>query len=104
MMLRVLMPVGVPGIFFLDVRRIGEHQGAEVACAGGAEDSALEALRDEPRQVAAVVEVGVGEDDRVDARRVDRQRLPVPFAQLLEPLEQPAVDQHTVCARLDQIL
>ena len=52
---------------------------------------------DEPRQVAAVIEVRVRQHDGVDVGRANRQRLPVALAQLLESLEQAAVDEHA-CA------
>jgi hypothetical protein len=34
------------------------------------------------------------EDDRIDARRIDRQRRPVAKAQILHPLKQAAVDEN----------
>ena len=60
--------------------------------------------RDQPRQVAAMVEVRVGEDDGVDRGGVDRQRLPVALAQLLETLKQPAVDEDAMAVHLEQVL
>src|SRR5690606_23793036 len=50
-----------------------------------------------------VVEVRVREQHRVDARRVDRERLPVSLAKLLQALEQPAVDEQTPGGRLEQV-
>ncbi len=40
--------------------------------------------------------MGVGEDDGVELRNVDGQRGPIPPAQFLEPLEQPALDEPLV--------
>ena len=53
--------------------------------------------------IATVVEVGVGQDDRVHAVRRDRQRVPVAQAQLLEALEQAAVDQQGLSAAANQV-
>ena len=72
--------------------------------AGGAEDAAAEPVGDEARQITAMVEVGVGENDRMDLARRDRQRLPVAFAQFLEPLEEPAVDQNTHARGVEEVL
>ena len=89
------MAIRVRRIFFLDATGIGQDDPAEILCAGGAEDAAAEALGDEARQIAAMIEVRVGKDDGVDLRWLDRKLLPVPFAQLLEPLEEPRVDEHS---------
>jgi len=56
-------------------------------------DRAAEAVGHEPRQVAGVVDVRVGQDDVVDRGGFDRQGLPVAQPQVLEALEQAAVDQ-----------
>ena len=45
-------------------------------------------------QVAAVVEVRVGEDHGIDVGCLDRQRRPVAPTQLLVALKQPPIDQH----------
>ena len=66
--------------------------------------AAAEPAGDQPRQVAGVVHVRVGQDHGVDGGRVDGQRVPVAPPQLLEPLEQPAVDEHAPVAGLDQVL
>ena len=97
--LRVAVAVRVRRVFFLDAAGVGQHDPAEILRAGGAEDAAAEALRDEPRQIAAVIEVRVRQHDGVDLRWLDRKVLPVPLAQLLQPLEEPRVDEHSRCAR-----
>ena len=48
---------------------------------------------DQQRQIAAVIEMGVGEDHRLNVARVDGKRRPVLEAQRLEALKQAAVDQ-----------
>ena len=44
------------------------------------------------------------QDHGVDPGRIDRQRRPVAQAQLFEPLEQPAIDEHAVIAEIEQVL
>ena len=72
---------------------------AEILGAGGAEHAAAKAAGDQPRQIAAVIEMRVRQHDGVDVGRRDRQSLPVALAQLLEPLEQPAVDENASSVR-----
>ena len=43
--------------------------------------------------------MGLRQDDRADRRRLNRKLLPVKLAQVLEPLEQPAVDKDAVARR-----
>src|SRR5437016_1384463 len=103
-MRRVAVTVGMARVFFLDVRRIWQDERAEIARARSAEDSAAESGADQARQVPAMIQMRVGEDHRVDAARIDRQRRPVPLAQLLQSLEEPAVDEHAVIADVEQML
>lgn len=53
-------------VHFMDVSGVREHDAAEVASGGGGVDIAGEAVVAELREVPAVVDVGVGEDDAVD--------------------------------------
>ena len=71
-------------------------------CRGG-QDPAAEPLAHQTGQVAGVVEVGVGDDDGVDARRVDGQRFPIEFAEVLDALEQSAVHQDSRAAGLQEM-
>ena len=102
--LGVALPVRPPGVFFLDARRVGQHQRAQLARRRRTEDAAGETLGHEPRQIAAVIEVRVREDNGIDPRRIDGKRPPVAIAQLLEPLEQAAVDQDAAIAEVEQML
>ena len=103
-MLRVALAIRALGVFFLELRGVGEHDARELGRRRRAEDAAAEALRHEPRQVAAVIEVRVREHDRVDRVGADRQRLPVALAQLLQSLKQPAVDEHAMAVGVEQML
>ena len=96
--LRVVVPVRLARVLFLNVRRVGQHQRAEIPGARRAEHASPKALRDEPRQIAAVIEVRVRQDDRIDPRRIDRKRCPVALPQLLETLKEAAVDENPTVA------
>jgi hypothetical protein len=58
---------------------------------------------DQQRQIAAMVEMGMGENDGFDAARLDRERRPILEAQRIEALKQAAVDQKFMLAILDGI-
>ena len=92
LVLRVPHPVGERRVFLVQARASGSSSRrgrAWPACTR--RDQRTPA--DQQRQVAAVVEVRVRQDDRGEARRRIRQRRPVAKAQLLEALEQAAVDE-----------
>ena len=48
--------------------------------------------------------MGMGEDDGVDAARLNRKRRPILQAQRLEALKQAAVDEQPMIALLDKVL
>ena len=50
-----------------------------------------------------MVDVRVGDHDRVEAARIERRLTPVAQPQLLESLEQAAVEQHAAPARGHQV-
>jgi hypothetical protein len=99
------MPVRKSRVFFLQVRAVGQQQPAQLPRRRRAVDAAAEAVPDQQRQVAAVIDVRMRQHDGRQLGRVDRQPRPVAQPQLLESLEQAAVDQE--CSgggRGDQIL
>jgi len=102
-MFRVVVAVGVSRVLFLDVRGVGQHQRAQIPRAGCAEDAALESLGNQAREVSAVVEVRMGQDDGVDGSGGDGQGLPVAKPQFLQSLEEPAVHEDAVIARVDEV-
>ena len=104
LVLREVVAVRERGVFFLQASGIGQHDLAEILRAQRAEHAAAEALRDEPRQVAAVIQVRVGQDDGLEARGGNRQILPVPQAELLQALEQPGIHHDAGAVRFHQVL
>jgi hypothetical protein len=103
MMLRVAAAVGPLRLFFLQVRRVREHDLDQAARRRGAVHPSPESLADEERQPPGMVHVRVGHDDGIDGRGIDREVPPVPQAQLLQSLEQAAIEQHGVPARTHQV-
>ena len=90
-------------LFLQQVPTVREQQSAQGGTAFGAVNLTAESLLDQYRQIARMIEVRMGKHDRVDGGRLDRERRPVAFAQLLVALEQPAVDEHAVPAGFDQV-
>src|SRR5262249_53590607 len=64
---------------------------------------AAKALADQERQVPGMVEGCVAEDNRRNLPRRELRLQPVSQAELLESLEQAAVEHHLLTAILDQI-
>ena len=102
--LRVGVTVGVRSILFLNPPRVRQHDAAEILSAWRAEDASAEAVRDEPRKIAAVIEMRVRQHDSGQVRRVEGQAGPVPLAQLLQPLKQPAVNEDLRSTRIEEML
>ncbi len=69
--LALALLVEVLDIGFLDVARVAQRQVGQVHRGGRGVDRSTEALPHQVRQVAAVVDVGVREDDGVQAARVE---------------------------------
>ena len=68
-------PVAVAlGVLLLELARVEQHQRRELDRAAGGVDGPVEALGHDVRDQAAVVQMGVGQDDRVEARRVVGER------------------------------
>src|SRR3546814_16961812 len=61
------------------------------------------AVTHEARQIARVIEMGMGENDCIDAGGRDRQRLPIEFTQIFHALKQAAIDQDELAVMLAQI-
>jgi hypothetical protein len=97
------VPVGEIRLLLLQLRAVAQEYFAQVAGAAGAVDRATIPHAREYRQIAAVIEMGVREDDAVE--RVDgyRKRVPVTQTQVFRALEKPAVDQEAKAGALEEI-
>ena len=71
------MLVAIVGFFFLKVSGIRQQNPGEVDSRRGGINGAFITVRDEPGQIAGVIDVRVREYDSVDRFRIDRRFLPV---------------------------
>ena len=96
-LVRVLRrPVALPlGVFLLELARVEQHESGQLDRAPGGVDRPFEALGYDPRNEAAVVQVGVGQDDRVEGGGIVGRRDAVADDLVGAALEHAAVDQHT---------
>src|SRR5690606_5804420 len=101
--LRVAVPVGELGFFLLEPGAVAQQDLAQLARGFGRDDLSAKSVAHQRGQVAAVVEVRVAQHDAVDLARRQRKPRPVAIAQLLEPLEQAAVEQDLPTARVEQV-
>ena len=102
-MLREAPIVRVVRLVLLDVRGVQEQVVDEVGRGVGGVDGPREALAHEERQPAAVVQVRVGQQDRVDLVRGHGGGRPVPLPQRLRALEEAAIHEETRGPRLEQV-
>lgn len=82
---------------------IGQHVGAQIDGAARHHDTAAEARAHQLRQQAAVIDMRVREQHRVDVGRMERKGAVVERLQRLRPLEQAAIDQQPAGSRLEQV-
>jgi hypothetical protein len=83
---------------------VRQYELAEMAGAGRTEDPAAESGRNQPRQIARVIEMRVSQDDRVDRRRFYLKLRPIPLAERLQSLKETAIHQHARAVVLQQVL
>ena len=98
------LAIGELGVLLLDPGAVEQDQPRHLVAGGGGVDAAAEAVDHQPRQVAAMVQVRMGEHHRVDVARFGGQSFPVQFAQVLQALEQAAVHQDAGVAVAEQML
>ena len=98
-------PLGVPelGIFLLDMGRVGQHDAAQVGRGRRRVNPPAEPLPHQARQVAAVVDVGVREEDRLQVGRREGERLVPPSRLVAVPLHQAAIQRHHALLKVQQV-
>ena len=92
------------GELLLEPARVQQHQAGELDRPGRRTDGTVEPLSDDVRDQAAVVKVGVREQDRVERGGVERQRDPVADRLAGPSLEHPAVHEDACLAGLEKEL
>jgi len=81
------------GELLVELARVEEDEAGQLDRPGGGVDGASVAVLDEEREEAAMVEMGVGQQDGVELLRVVRERDPVADRFVGAALEHPAVDE-----------
>ncbi len=89
-----LLPASLAlGELLVEVSGVEEDEGSQLDRAGGGVDRPAESLADQHGQEAAMVQVGVGQHDRIQLGRVERERDPVADRLVGAALEHAAVDE-----------
>jgi len=96
--------VGPARVLFLEVARIGKDDAAQIDGRRRRQHGPVETAAHHDRQVAGVIEVSVGQHHGVDRGGFDRRRIPIALPEILEPLEQPAIDEQPEAVVLEQVL
>ena len=87
------------GLALLNMRAVAQHDAAEIACLVRGINGAVEPVFEKQRQIAGMVNVRMGQKDKVDIPRRHRQLLV--FKDIL-PLLHAAVDKAAVVSALDE--
>ena len=102
--LRPAFLVGVLNVTLLDMGAVLQHHGAQIARGRGGNDIAPEAALHQAGNVAGMINVGMGEDERINRGSV-KGRLPVALKGFLAlTLKEAAIQQNTVSVHFDQML
>ena len=98
------MAVQPADVVLVNLRRVRQHDAAEVARRRRRVDVAGETAPAQMRQVAAVIDVGVRQQHRVDLLRI-KGKLPVALQRLgASPLVEPAVEQQPRAIDFNEVL
>ena len=103
-MLRQVVPIEELGILLLEESAVHQNQLGDVPRCLRRVDPAAEAVPDEPGQISGVVKMGMRQNDGLDRVRLDRELLPVQFAQVFESLEQTAIDKDMTAVIGEEVL
>src|SRR5258708_25452274 len=89
-----LLPAGLAlGELLMELARIEQDQGGQLDRSGRRVNGPPIPLLDEERKQSAVVEMGVGQEHRIQAGRIERERNPVANGFIWAALEHAAIDQ-----------
>lgn len=92
----------VRGVLFLNAGGITHDDARKVNARWRGEDSSLEAVPDEAGNEAAVIEVSVGKEEKINAGGIEGPILPVPRLPGTL-LEEPAVDEDAPAASVEKV-
>ena len=86
------------GVFFMDVSTVEEHGATQVLGRGSGMDRTMEALFDEVREVARMIDMGVRENDTIYRTRVEWEATIAVAGLRAATLEEPAIEQDAAIA------
>src|ERR1035437_408563 len=110
MVLRLVGFVIEAGIFFLQVAGVGKNDSAQINSRRRGVNRSAESFFYEARNPAAVVEVSVRQDDRINFLGRNRRAAPVALAPFFRALKEAAIDENLDAvflrrvSRIDQML
>jgi hypothetical protein len=81
-------------VFDLEVGGVCQHQPRDLGRRSSAKDLPRESVSHEARQKTRVVEVGMRQEDGIEALRVKRERISVVLVLVARALEKPAVEKN----------
>ena len=99
----MLIRLGVPRIFFLQMRRILQQNSGEVDGSGIGEDGAAVTILDEHRQPTGVIQMRVRQHHVVDRLRINREWFEVSFVEFLRALKYAAIDEQAFARRFHEV-
>jgi len=100
---RFAFVIEIVGVFFLNLGRVGQHDGDQIPRCRRAIDRPLESLPHQVGQVAAVIDVSVAQHDGLNVLR-SKRKLPIPLKRLPAPaLVQSAIQEQLLAIHLDQV-
>src|SRR3546814_7580762 len=91
------------GVLLVEISAILENERRHVARRRGRVDATPKAVTHEARQIARVIEMGLGENDCIAAGGRDRQRFPIASTQIFHALTNAAIVQDALAVVLAQM-
>ncbi len=95
--------VPIAGLFLLQSGCVEHDQSGQFAAGGGGDDLSAKAAIDQQRNAPAMVEVGMGQQQVVDACRVEPEVIGIVFFELAAPLVEAAVHQNAGSGAFEQM-
>ena len=90
-------------VLFLQMGGVEHNQAGEFACRAGGDDLAAKAALEKQGDAPAMVEMGVGQQQHIDRRRVEAEWRSVFVVELTAALKEAAVDEDALAAGFDEM-
>jgi hypothetical protein len=92
-----------PGRFLLQIGRVQHHQSRQFERRLGRDNLSAESPLHQKRQPSAMIEMGVGQQHKINRARVKPERDRVFLFKLMAALKQTAINQDAAAANLQQM-